>query len=70
MSSLQGASCLYVGHHVKLKKVFMAIEGLTREQFEQWDPPVAQLKGIPDSKDIFSVIVSCAGQHWSHCRGF
>ena len=64
MSSLPQASCMYVGHDTKTRKVFMAIEGLTQEQFENWDPPIAQLKGTLSSiEDIRSVIVSCAGQY-------
>ena len=65
MNSLSGASRLYVGHNMKTQKVFMAIEGLTREAFQRWDPPIAQLKGIPSSTGILSVIVSCAGQQSS-----
>ena len=61
VSSLPRGTCLYVGHNVKIKKVFVAIEGLTRELFESWNPPIAQLRDIPSSKDILSVIVSCAG---------
>ena len=64
MSSLPRASCLYVGHDTKTRKVFLALEGLTREQFECWEPPIAQLKGTLSSiEDIRSVIGSCAGQH-------
>ena len=63
MSSMPRANCLYVGHNLKTKKVFIAVEGLARKTFESWDPPIAQLKGIPSSGDILSVIVSCAGQH-------
>ena len=63
MSSLPEARCLYVGHNMKIKKVFIAIEGLSREQFEQWEAPVPQLRGIASGKDILSVMVSCSGQH-------
>ncbi len=63
MSSLPEARCLYLGHNMKIKKVFIAIEGLSREQFEQWEAPVPQLRGIASGKDILSVMVSCSGQH-------
>lgn len=62
LSSLPDAGCLCVNHNRKLRKVFIALEGLTRDQFEAWQPPMAQLRDIPSCSGILGVIVSCVGQ--------
>ena len=61
LGSLPQASCISVGHNRDVKYVFIAVEGLSREQFEAWEPPLAQLRSIPSGDDIIGAIVSCAG---------
>ena len=64
LDSLPGAHCLAVRHNERVsKKVFIALEGLSLQQFEAWKPPIAQLRDIPNSH---GVIVSCTGAAMLH----
>ena len=66
MDSLPGAHCLAVRHNEKVsKKVFIALEGLSQEQFEAWKPPIDQLRAIHNGQ---GVIVSCAGADMMHAH--
>ena len=47
------------------RMVFIALEGLSLEQFGAWKPPIAQLRDIPNSH---GVIVSCAGAAVLHAH--
>ena len=65
LDSLPGAHCLDVRHNERVsKKVFIAVEGLSQEQFEAWEPPIDQLRALPSGH---GVIVSCAGASASPC---